>query len=130
MTHLKKTSWTIAFFVVAFFLQACSSNNNSASEPAVAAASPELIVSVKDLYWGTRDIGVETTQYVTLSNQGSTDIRINSVSMTGVNADEFSSSINSAITISAGESVELAVSFAPLSEGRKYASLDIDYDQI
>ena len=130
MTYLKKTSWITAIFVAAAFLQACSTNNNSGSKPAVAAASPALIVSVKDLYWGTRDIGVETTQYVTLSNQGSTDIRINSVSMTGVNADEFSSGLNSAITISAGESVELAVSFAPLSEGRKYASLDIDYDQL
>lgn len=130
MTHFKLTSRIVAVLFAAVFIQSCSTNNNDAAEPDVGAAATNLVVSVQDLYWGTRDVGVQTTQYLTLSNQGNAAIRINSVAMAGLNAGEFSTSLDSAVTLDAGEAVEVAVSFAPQSEGRKYASLDIDYDLI
>lgn len=128
MTHFKQTVQFLTLLLAVVFAQGCSVDNNDADLG--QAESSDLVVSVQDLYWGTRDVGVETTQMLTLSNKGTRVIRINSVGLSGVNAQDFNSNLNQAVTLQAGETLDVAVSFAPATEGRKYASLEIDFDQI
>ncbi|MCB1754241.1 MAG: choice-of-anchor D domain-containing protein [Gammaproteobacteria bacterium] len=127
MTNFKQLFQILTLLIAAIAVQACSSD---AGKPLAEANSSDLLVSASDLYWGTRDVGAETTQIMTLSNQSSNVIRINSVSITGANAKEFNSSLDESVALAAGESIDIAISFTPQSEGRKYASLDIDYDRL
>ncbi len=127
MKNLLHTIQASILVLAVIFAQGCDSTSSVDSAQATAA---DLAVSVSDLYWGTRDVGVETTQTLILTNRGEQSVQINALSLAGADASEFSTSLHGAVTLKAGDMMEVAVSFAPRSEGRKYAALEIDYELI
>ncbi|MDO6462545.1 choice-of-anchor D domain-containing protein [Granulosicoccaceae sp. 1_MG-2023] len=126
MKNFKNVFSTIAVIAAVVFASGCSTSGSDASLG--QAEGTELNVSVSDLYWGTRDVGQTTTHEVTLTNTSAAALQINAIALGGENADEFGTSLEGGFELAAGESVALEVSFAPQSEGRKYAELTIDYD--
>ena len=89
-----------------------------------------LFVSAPDFYFGTRDVGTRTSQEIELVNRGGDIYPINSLSVTGENAEEFSADLHAPITLAPAEMVRVNVTFSPIDEGRKFAALDIDFDTI
>lgn len=89
-----------------------------------------LFVSAPDFYFGTRDVGTVATQQIELTNRGADIYPINSLIITGDNAEEFSTDLRTPLTLNPAERVRVNVSFAPIDEGRKFADLDIDFDTI
>lgn len=126
MKNVKNILSTLAIIAAIAFASGCSTNVNDKSLG--QAEGTELTVSVSDLYWGTRDVGQTTAHEVTLTNSSAGTLHINAIELGGVNADEFGTSLQGGFALAAGESVALEVSFAPQTEGRKYADLTIDYD--
>lgn len=122
MTRNKFTLAVISL-IASLLIQACG--NEKVSEE---TKNSDLRISASDLYWGTRDVGVVSTQRITLTNQSSNKIRINGISLSGANSAEFYSEMEGSLILNAGETAQIPVSFKPHSEGRKFASLDINYD--
>ena len=70
------------------------------------------------------------TVNVELVNRGADIYPINTVEIVGDNAEEFITDLRDPITLNPAEKVTIGVTFAPIDEGRKFASLDIDFDTI
>ena len=128
MKKLKQIYPVFSFLIAVALVQGCSNNQSEKNSP--VSGQSDLTVSVSDLYWGTRDVGVESTQQFVLTNRSPSKIRVNSIDLQGINASEFDTNLAAAITLEVGEAIQLAVTFAPQSEGRKYASMQIDYDRL
>jgi hypothetical protein len=126
MKNVKNLLSAVAIIAAVVFSSGCSTNVND--KTLGQAEGAELTVSVSDLYWGTRDVGQTTSHEVTLSNTSAATLHITSIALGGLNAAEFGTSLAGGFELAAGESVALEVSFAPQTEGRKYADLTIDYD--
>lgn len=112
---------------VALMLQACSSG---AKSPTPGAGGSYLHVSVPDFYFGTRNIGTSATQVIEIANRGGDVYPINSVKVVGDNADEFSTDFYDKIILNPTEVIKLNVTFKPVTNGKKNAKLDIDFDTI
>ena len=105
----------------------------TAVDPKAVAPGPNgsyLFVSAPDFYFGTRDVGTLATQDIELVNRGADIYPINTVEIVGDNAEEFITDLRDPITLNPAEKVTIGVTFAPIDEGRKFASLDIDFDTI
>lgn len=89
-----------------------------------------LYISVPEFYFGTRDVGSVSTQDIMISNRGADVYPINSVAISGDNPDEFTTDLYDKITLNPAESINVQVSFSPITDGRKFANLDIDFDTI
>ena len=101
--------------------------------PKVLAPGPNgsyLFVSAPDFYFGTRDVGTSATQPIELVNRGADIYPINSVAVTGENAEEFRVDLRDPVTLNPAEKVVVNVTFAPIDQGAKSAALDIDFDTI
>ena len=127
----------IALFVMAACQSGGSPSSSSAaksssimSSDASNVANTYLFVSAPEFYFGTRDVGTVTTQPIELTNRGGDIYPVNTVTVTGENAEEFTTDLRDPITLNPSERVRINVSFAPLDEGRRYAALDIDFDTI
>jgi len=98
----------------------------------VTAPAPEPIpylnASVDEFYFGTRNVGTRATQLIELANRSADIYPIKRLALRGQNAEEFLLNFNGEVTLNPSEKVTLEVSFIPLTEGLKNASLDIDYD--
>jgi len=122
---MNTSQYLIPLLLILGFLQACSSETNTSSDQDDIA----IAVSTADMYWGTRDVGVETTQKLYVSNRGDKPVHITRVGLSGENASEFVAEPAS-FTLSAGEMRAIDVSFMPRYEGRKFANLDIDVEAL
>lgn len=109
-------------------LQGCSGGGSSNSSQKNNGTS-YLTVSHEDLYFGTRDVGSETTQSIILTNQSADTYPINVIEVSGTHTNEFTLDYDSgAMTLEPGNELQLALSFLPLSSGAKQSSLKIDHD--
>jgi len=112
---------------VALLIQACASGSNA---PTPGVGGSYLHVSVPDFYFGTRNIGTSATQVIEIANRGGDVYPINSVKVTGNNADEFSTDFYDQIVLNPSEVIKLNITFNPVTSGKKNAELDIDFDTI
>jgi len=78
------------------------------------AATQQLTCSPCTLRYGTVEIGETKTQSITLTNNGSTAVKISAINLIG---PEFSVSQKLPFTLSAGASRALSVKFAPTAPG-------------
>ena len=89
-----------------------------------------LQMSLSDYRFGVQDVGSETPQMIYLRNVGVDTYPINSVMIGGENAEDFTVAVQEGITLEPGDKVDLNVAFAPVGEGQRVATLDIDYSVI
>ncbi len=99
---------------------------NDAPDPRAAY----LNVSVDSFYFGTRDVGTSTTQTIELANWSGDKYPINRLIINGENSEEFASSYAGGITLEPSQKILVDVTFTPITNGIKAASLDVDYDII
>ena len=81
------------------------------------------------LAFGNVTVGQTPTLNLQLTNQGTTNLVIDATTITGTDAAQFSDNFNDAgnITLAAGASTTVIVTFAPTSAGSKTATLAITH---
>src|SRR5262249_17311807 len=90
---------------------------------ATASASPI------SLTFPARNVGTTSIpQTVTLTNSGGGALSISSISLTGTNASEFTTSNSCGGSLAPNSSCTISASFAPISSGPKSATLQISGD--
>ena len=109
-------------------LQACGGGSSNAPTPGVGGSY--LHVSVPDFYFGTRDVGTRSSQVIKITNRGADIYPIKTIRVTGDHADEFTTDFYNEIVLNPTEAINLSINFEPVTDGRKYAALDIDFDTI
>ncbi len=101
------------------------------SGTAVVNIVTNMGVSPAVLDMGDVEVGVEAKGKLTISNLGAGaehTIIINGASLTGANSHEFDVELPQYTSLAAGESIELDVTFFPVTTGMKTAALNIDSD--
>jgi trimeric autotransporter adhesin len=97
--------------------------------PALPPTPPTLVLAPASLSFGVSV--VETTsspQVDTLTNDGGSELVINSVAITGTNATDFDESSTCGSSLDAGASCTLNVTFTPTQLGPRSASIIITDD--
>jgi len=115
---------------LAILLQACSGGESGPAAPTPGVGGSYLHVSVPDFYFGTRDVGTAATQMIEIANRGGDIYPIKTIQVTGDHSDEFTTDFYDEIVLNPAEAIQLNVSFEPVTDGRKSAALDIDFDTI
>jgi hypothetical protein len=87
------------------------------------SGNAQLSVSPASIDFGTDSIGVKSTSNLVLSNNGSSNLTISVLSLSGT--DFTIGGITTPATIAAGQSVNLAVTFTPAAAGSATGSLSI-----
>src|SRR5207253_2732975 len=78
------------------------------------------------LTFSTQAIGTTSVaKSVTLKNTGTTSLTINSIAITGTNAGDFAQTHTCGISLAAGASCSISVTFKPTSSGTRTAALSI-----
>ncbi len=88
------------------------------------AAAPDISVSSNALDFGRFEIGNSKTLSLTVANTGASALSVNSISFTGVNANEFIQT-NNCTSIAIGGSCTIKVSYISVFPGFKTASMAI-----
>ncbi|WP_250419078.1 PKD domain-containing protein [Pontibacter deserti] len=87
-----------------------------------------LAANPTSLHFFSQQAGTTSApQTITLTNSGTTSIQVNSVSLTGANNAEFSHNFTNPVTVNAGGSTSIGVTFKPSSLGTKVAQLSITH---
>lgn len=118
---------------VAAALVGCSSGggDTSASDRAGPGTNGSfLFVDSPTYYFGTTNVGTDRTQAIELVNRGGDVYPIEAINIIGDNREEFTSDFHGPVTLNPSEAVRLHVTFQPVSDGRKFANIDIDFDTI
>jgi len=89
-----------------------------------------LVASMPDFYFGTRDVGTQSTQSIELHNRSGDIYPLHSLELTGTNAEEFRTNFFGEVTLNPAEKIIVDVTFVPLTNGQKTAALHVDYDII
>ena len=104
-------------------------NNASGSLTAAltgTGTAPQLNLSTAALAFGTQILNVTSTQLsVTLANTGSGSLLINSISISGANAGDFSQTNNCPASLDQNASCLINVTFTPTAVGLRAAALGI-----
>lgn len=126
-----KKSVLASSILLAVSLQACSGGGPDApAAPTPGVGGSYLHVSVPDFYFGTRDVGTRASQQIEIANRGGDVYPIKTIKVTGENSDEFTTDFYDKIVLNPAEKIKLNISFEPVTDGRKSAALDIDFDTI
>ena len=89
------------------------------------APSPNVGVSPSSLTFGDQSIGTTSPpQTVTLTNTGTTTLSVTSVTVTGIDAADFSQT-NNCTTVAAQATCTLSVTFTPAAAGTRTAAVSI-----
>jgi len=129
--NILKKSILASSIVVALSIQACAGEGSSGpAAPTPGVGGSYLHVSVPDFYFGTRDVGSRATQTIEIANRGGDVYPIKTIKVTGDNSDEFTTDFYDEIVLQPTEAIELKINFEPVTDGRKEAALDIDFDTI
>ena len=89
-----------------------------------APTVPSISVLPTSLDFGTVKINAQVSKDVTVSNNGTGDLTIKSVSITGTNPRQFRQTGN-CTTVAPGSSCSITATFAPTANGTKSATLKI-----
>lgn len=128
MHSINKTIVALGISTVAL-LYGCGGESGLVA-PTTGVGGSYLHVSVPDFYFGTREVGTQVSQIINISNRGADVYPINTIRVTGDNADEFTTDFYNKIVLNPAEAIDLSINFSPVTQGRKYAALDIDFDTI
>jgi len=92
-----------------------------------AAPEPDISVSPTSKNFGNVTVDSSRSQTFTVSNVGTADLVVGTISLAGTNADQFTIQNDncSEATIAQGNSATLKVVFSPTSTGTKSATLEI-----
>lgn len=117
--------------LTALLVSACGGGDGGGSEPRGPGPNGSyLFVESPTFYFGTTDVGTQRTQTVEVVNRGGDIYPINSLTVSGDNREEFVSDFYGPITLNPSEAVRLNITFQPVTDGRKFADIDIDFDTI
>jgi len=86
---------------------------------------PEISIDPTSINFGTHLVGGSSEESVIISNIGGQTLGINSISLAGANASEFSET-NNCTTVAAGESCTATVTYSASEQGVQTASLVIE----
>jgi len=86
-----------------------------------------LKVSLADYRFGTQEIGSRTPQVFEISNVGVDTYPITSVAVGGEHPDDFQLVEIPETTLEPGDQMQVQVAFAPIGEGPRNGSLDLNY---
>ena len=89
-----------------------------------------LHVSTPRFYFGTREVGTQQTDTVEIQNRGADAYPLTAIELSGEDLDDFRIPFYGEVVLQPAQAIRVPVTFAPLAEGRKYASLEVDYDTI
>lgn len=100
------------------------------ASPARAQTSPQLAVSPATLAFGDQRVGTASPgQPVTVANEGTAALTVLDVALAGADADDFGvNGFSGPVVLEPGQSLELAVVFAPLAAGSAAATLQVTSD--
>lgn len=101
------------------------------SGTATVSRSGALTVSPSSVETGLIDVGSSTSQTVVITHTGALDspaVVIQDAELFGKSATEFSSSFNGFETLYGGESIDVTMTFTPLSPGDKAAGLRLNIE--
>lgn len=105
------------------FIEVVYGDGSPSAEPSEVAANPE------SLGFGSVKVGESASKQVVLTNAGSQKAaEVSNVGISGPDASAFGHGFTTPVTVEPGESTTLDVSFSPLGEGLKNATLDIEHD--
>jgi Abnormal spindle-like microcephaly-assoc'd, ASPM-SPD-2-Hydin len=79
----------------------------------------------QSLNFGTHKVGSKTTESVTLTNNGTTALTINSVTIGGTDPGEFTPTNGCVSPLAAGRSCKISVTFDPQATGSRSATLTV-----
>ena len=129
---MRSTNKSIVALGISSFvlLHGCGGGESGPAAPTPGVGGSYLHVSVPDFYFGTQEVGTQATQTINIANRGADVYPIKTVQVTGDNADEFTTDFYNEIVLNPAEAIELNINFSPITQGRKYAALDIDFDTI
>jgi hypothetical protein len=108
--------------------------DNAADSPQQISLSgtgtqPLLSLSSSSLTFGDQAVGsTSAAQTVTITNNGTSDLHVASVSTSGTNAGDFSASPSGCGDVPATETCTISVTFTPSASGARSATLDIVSD--
>ncbi len=130
--HLFRVTFAIAItLLVSTFAYAGEKISIPLSGTAVINNLTKMSISPPILDLGDVEVGVQSTAILTITNLGKTvteAITINNVGKTGANQDEFILNIPQFTSLGPGESIEVEVTFIPVSVEEKTAALVLDTD--
>jgi len=87
---------------------------------------PAISLSPNSLTFGNQAVGTSRSgQSVTLTNTGTATLTLNSISISGVNAGDFSQTNTCGGSVAAGSNCTITVTFAPTATGTRSANLSI-----
>jgi Tol biopolymer transport system component len=89
--------------------------------------APGLSLSSTSLAFGNVNTGASGTQTLTVSNTGSATLSVTGISITGTDASQFSVSPTT-LSVNAGQSQNVTVTFSPTAKDSKSASLSITHN--
>lgn len=94
-----------------------------------AATAPVLSLSSASLAFGSQTVGTSSTsQTITLTSGGSTALTLNSITITGSNAGDFTRTTTCGSSLAVGASCAVTVTFTPTASGSRSASVTISDD--
>ena len=120
---------TLAVCITAAILNACAGGEGENGIQSFEEIEG-IRVSLSDFRYGVQRVGTNTVQKFTVSNVGVDTYPINNIEISGDNAGDFVSELPQAVVLEPGDELDFDVSFSPLGNGQRTASLDIDYDTI
>jgi tetratricopeptide (TPR) repeat protein len=118
----------IALLVCAAVTSCGGGGGDSSAQTGVGGSY--LFVSVPKFYFGTQDVGTRSTQEIEIANRGGDIYPIKSLKLIGENSDEFETDHLESVVLNPSEAIKVRLTFAPVTDGRKFADLDIDFDTI
>jgi len=130
MTSLPRRLFPLATASVALLaLQACG-DGGGRSAPTPGINGTYLHISTPDFYFGTKDVGSKATQSIQIANRGADIYPLNSISISGNNAEEFSTEVLDDVVLKPAEAITVDITFQPITDGRKFANFVVDYDTL
>lgn len=126
----QRQTLTLSVFAT-LMLSACGGGDGgSVTADAPGPNGSYLFVDSSNYYFGTTDVGTVRTQSIELVNRGGDIYPIKSFAVSGDNREEFVSDFYGPVTLNPAEAIRLNVTFQPVSDGRKFADIEIDFDTI
>ncbi len=129
-TALKSTVKGAVSLALALSVLGCVSTDETEKISAGDDSLAGLKVSLADYRFGVQEVGSSTPQNFVLSNVGVDSYPINSVAISGEQPEDYKASAVEGSMLEPGDSLDVLVSFEPVGEGQRLASLDINYDII
>jgi len=111
-------------------LSACKSDETPDQASGPGPNGSYLFVTSDNFYFGTTPVGTTRTQRVEIANRGADAYPINKFEVIGDNREEFKTVLPEPLVLQPAEVIRLEVAFQPVTDGRKYADINIEFDVI